>query len=758
MPYLLESLTPSEACDYLLEETISGPYIINGSHNQNQFTELDRYENPDFTMSNSWFSYIYNIGGNGDSFGKEYINTVPLNQTPFGKISAVACGFISVRCNTNYKKIRPTLLRYPDGILVLWILCKSDYSQSEFRSSEVYNKLASNNIDLVSETNYTVRAETSNVSNWYWRASTSDFISYQSADVHDGSGSLAGIKVMGSAQYGFVYPGDITNDRTGYKIKGNIPIFNYDDTESIRAWAENGDRSGELHLPDSDINYKLHADVVEKDYKFYNSIFKLTWNSDNIPETDISGYTIKIYPVALIGQASYEPSMVKQIAIRENNPINELPFSNGNYTFTLKEIIDFTNSAHTSNVFCLYISDKINSKDIYIYINREADIKENLIPEYGVFDSQASIEVLFDSGDDDEGYTPKEDSDDGGGSDGDNEFSTSGSLTTTYAVSLSRLKALGQFIWSDSIFDNIKLINNSPIENIVSIKAFPFSLSGTDTTIELGNVNTGVNGGKLSNSTWTSPVYSATIPKKNSSEFGFLNYEPYTTVALHLPYIGFVELDTSCVMGNVVKVKYIVDLITGACKAMVMTKIKNNSDRVINEYNGQMGIDVPITASNRAQVESSHIAAGIGVAASIAGFAATSGVTAAAGMSQGISNMMIANNASAVGRGVVGSIINSALAQYHYNTTGSGSPNMMSASGANRKIYCIISRPIVDISAKFNHTHGRPCNLTRTIKNCKGFTLCNPNIELGEIPCTVAEKEEIISILSTGFFAEPPTV
>ena len=55
-------------------------------------------------------------------------------------------------------------------------------------------------------------------------------------------------------------------------------------------------------------------------------------------------------------------------------------------------------------------------------------------------------------------------------------------------------------MWSDSFFDNIKLINNSPIENVVSVKAIPCDfLTEASKNIVLGNVETTVQGNPLTN-------------------------------------------------------------------------------------------------------------------------------------------------------------------------------------------------------------------------------------------------------------------
>ena len=109
---------------------------------------------------------------------------------------------------------------------------------------------------------------------------------------------------------------------------------------------------------------------------------------------------------------------------------------------------------------------------------------------------------------------------------------------------------------------------------------------------------------------------------------------------------------------------------------------------------------------------------------------------------------------SAIGGNVgsaVTSLLNSATSQYHYSSTGNPSP--MCVASTNRTCYVIIDRPNYQNLKAFNHTRGRKCYLSKTISTLKGFTICDSNIDLSGINATDTEKEEIVNILSTGFFA-----
>ena len=328
----------------------------------------------------------------------------------------------------------------------------------------------------------------------------------------------------------------------------------------------------------------------------------------------------------------------------------------------------------------------------------------------------SAISVITDkgSGEGDDGY--KDDTDKGEEDITDGVSNSVGVLTTTYAMTIERLNQLGGFLWGANIFDEFSLVNSNPIENIISCKNIPISLSGTDEIIHLGNVDTGTNGAKVSSNFSTLNVGQIALPTKYNS---FLDFAPYTKITIYLPYIGFKEIDATIAIGKTLKVAYIADVITGGCIAQIFI----NGVRFY-EFSGEMGVDIPITASNRAQVEASYISNAVGMGASLA----SGNIT-----------------------GAVDSVLASATAKYNYSSTDTPNPNCIAS--VNRTCYVIIERPTYQELSQFNHTKGKMCNLSKTIGSLKGFTICDANIDLKGITATEQEKQEISSILSSGFFA-----
>lgn len=309
-------------------------------------------------------------------------------------------------------------------------------------------------------------------------------------------------------------------------------------------------------------------------------------------------------------------------------------------------------------------------------------------------------------------YDPYNPPDPSGFSYGDGTI-TSGALTTTYAMSVNRLKALGNKLWTQSYFDVLRVQNN-PIENIISVKAFPFDISGVERDIVIGDVSMGVNGLECVD------TYKLTVGSGIIQGFynNFLDFAPFTSLTIFLPYIGFKELDLSKLVNTTLKVEYVCDFITGACKAILYS---NNLPTY--EFDGTIGIDIPLTSSDRAQTDIKHL--------------------------QNIVN----GSAQLLTRDVLGAVntaLSSAQMQYTSDTTSGGSPSC--ASYSCRNVYLIYNRPYFSNIASFNHVHGRASKKTATLSTLKGFTMTSREIDLSGIGCLSEERDMIRDLLSNGIY------
>lgn len=301
-------------------------------------------------------------------------------------------------------------------------------------------------------------------------------------------------------------------------------------------------------------------------------------------------------------------------------------------------------------------------------------------------------------------------------------YSGIGVMTKTYVIDKGRLQQLGRKLWDYSFYDFIQNLNASPIENIVSIKMFPFTIpGGTDEEIVLGNVGMGVLGKPVDvdyNCKHVINSSGTTIAKKYAAKYNYLNATPFTKLSIFLPYIGFKDLDASVFLDHSLKVEYIVDILTGSCVAMVY------ADNVpIVQYNGLMGLDIPISATNRAQVE--------------------------AGIIQNVGNSVIQLGSGNIG-GAASSALNILSQSYHTETQGISSPSCNSF--ITHDVFYILETPEVQFPNAYAHTHGLPLYLTKSLNKLAGFTVCD-NVDTSGIQgATLEEKEYIKNALEEGVY------
>ena len=518
--------------------------------------------------------------------------------------------------------------------------------------------------------------------------------------------------------------GIIGDDRfSDFELQSEIPIFS--DVDALETYLKTGDDSGKDI--DASTDFTIYIDGE------FNPLYKIKWDCKDVNNSIYSSIKFWVGEFdqltnLIIGHDDFSKQYNSKSYKTNYNDLlkmTNLETTLGHQSICL--VMEFNYfaeltvlpTATSDYMYCVLHYKQIDGKLYGSYGHCKLVDTRTWQPYDG--DDNSTINI-YDGEDGSKGYT--DDNDDGydDGKDKDDEDDDTGDvsagigvLTSTFKMTKERLVQLGQFLWSANIFDQFSLINNNPIENIVSCKSIPINTNGTNQEIVLGNVSTGVNGEKINNNFAKQTIGSILI---NEHYHNFLDYTPYTNVILYLPYIGFKELDTTLVMNKTIQVIYTVDSITGGCLAQVYV----NNVRLY-EFTGNVGIDIPITASNRAQVEAGYIQAGVGAAMSAVGGNVGSAVT---------------------------SLLNSATSQYHYSST--GNPNPMCVASTNRTCYVIIDRPNYQNLKAFNHTRGRKCYLSKTIGSLHGFTVCDSNIDLSGINATQSELEELKDILSSGFY------
>ena len=314
-------------------------------------------------------------------------------------------------------------------------------------------------------------------------------------------------------------------------------------------------------------------------------------------------------------------------------------------------------------------------------------------------------------------------------------LTTTGIFNRTFALTASSIKSLSDYLWNadESIFNEIvkglSLMGGNPIDGLIDLRLYPFDVSaktsgGNSKSIVVGRTDTKVNGLEIND-------YNAVLELGNCTFYpyfgNFLDYEPFTTASLYIPYVGIVPISTADFMGQTISCKMVVDITTGSCTAIVFA-----NDIPIIYKNGNIGVEIPMTGTNSAEY-ASRIAGGL-----------TSGAT----------DIALGAASKSVGQVVsgVGSIVDSALSVNNtmYNTAGSSSP----ACGLwqPQNCYFIIQRPVPIVPENYGHTVGYACNYQSKIGDCSGYTQTY-NVDVSSINAPESEKNAIAEILNSGFYA-----
>lgn len=312
-------------------------------------------------------------------------------------------------------------------------------------------------------------------------------------------------------------------------------------------------------------------------------------------------------------------------------------------------------------------------------------------------------------------------------------FDGNGVLTTTYALSAAVLQNVGQKLWTQSYFDVLKIQSN-PIENIVSVKHFPFSMSGTQQEIKVGDIPFGVNGDKVRS------VQAMAIGSYTYAPYfkNFLDLAPFTTVKIFLPYCGMFQLDPADLMGCTLSVKYYVDLVTGQCMAKLILDEQLNGKAIpFMSVFGNMGVDIPLTSTDRVQTEIRATGAAISAMGSVAG------------------HLLGGDALGAAVSGATGAL-NLAGADYTSQRTASQSP--VCATYDTQDIFIMIERPAseyidADTPTGYKHLHGLPSNKYRRLGSYPNgsFVQIDARTDL-KIAMTSEENAMLEELLTRGVY------
>ena len=197
-----------------------------------------------------------------------------------------------------------------------------------------------------------------------------------------------------------------------------------------------------------------------------------------------------------------------------------------------------------------------------------------------------------------------------------NYFTTSetGAGIRLYKVSPSNWTKLTQVLWSTGWWKKIQQAVTSavygsfnvPSSYIISaVKiALPVTIEGeptTDSNIWLGPVQyTSANANQNPAGKILGTRYAETdtyIFKINPYSDTYLDFDGFTKIDVHIPFCGILHVSPDACMRGEIQIKYIVDLVTGSCCAIVRTIDQFGNSKIFSVLSGQCGISVPFVSN-----------------------------------------------------------------------------------------------------------------------------------------------------------------
>lgn len=296
---------------------------------------------------------------------------------------------------------------------------------------------------------------------------------------------------------------------------------------------------------------------------------------------------------------------------------------------------------------------------------------------------------------------------------------------TIFNPTIGQLQNLASYMWG-SLFDvsTWKKLFADPMQCILGLSIVPVAVpNGGTKQVTVGNIPTGVN-----MTVAASQYVDLDCGTLNVNEFwgAYLDYDPFTSVDIYLPYIGMRSLKADDIMGTAVNVYYLIDILSGACTATISC-----DNCALYTFTGQCSASVPISGNDWTNVVNGAISAAAALPAFVSGIAGAAEGALTAGAAAGAANLAT-------------SVFNS---KPHVEKSGT-----MSSTGGMLGIqtpFLILTRPRQAVPEYQSSYTGYPSFITRGLSQLGGYTIVD-EIHLQNIPATDTELDEIERILKTG--------
>lgn len=297
------------------------------------------------------------------------------------------------------------------------------------------------------------------------------------------------------------------------------------------------------------------------------------------------------------------------------------------------------------------------------------------------------------------------------------------SLWKVYHPSQAQVDAFGAWLWSSNFVEQIKKMFNDPMQSIIGLhKIFAAPIDAGTATIKVGYLDSQVASAYVDSQYVTVDCGSVSLQEYFGNVF---DYEPFTKVAIFLPFIGIQKLDVAEVMRSTISVVYHVDVFSGACLAEVSVT-RDGGGGCLYTFSGDASARYPISSGSYMGIVSGVLS----IAGGIAGTIATGGAALPA----------------VVGAGV-------AATHMHTDVKHSGQISGNAGAMGGKVPYLIVVRPQTEVAQRSERYYGYGANSYCKVESLSGFARLYNAVVRPNDSITDEERKEIQTILESGFYA-----
>lgn len=295
-------------------------------------------------------------------------------------------------------------------------------------------------------------------------------------------------------------------------------------------------------------------------------------------------------------------------------------------------------------------------------------------------------------------------------------------LLHVYNPTQSQIDAFGSWLWttfSGDLIDTLSKLFNDPMDAVIGLHelyATPAVSGGA--TIRCGYLDSGINANLVGSRYTTINCGSVVVEEYYQN---YLDYSPYTSCFIYLPFVGIVPVSSDDIIGNAVNVTYHIDSYTGCCIAVV-TVAKEGYSSTVYQFEGNCAVEIPISSGYQSSLMSGLLA--------VAGTAITSSPT-------------VGMTAAHIGRAGLGK-----------NTVQhSGSFGSSYGAMGNKVPYIIVKRPVQKKVYNYSQYYGYPAHKMVYVGNCENY-LRAKEVRVTSTTATNVEKDMIVNLLKSGVYVK----